>query len=115
MTTIRKFVTVAGASSNARLCTEDSDAAEVYVAELVAGAGIRSLDEDDCEVGSSDDRDWNRDVIVDLCVPLFCCRGKGRKLPPRTPEEALRQSAAKGKEGLQPGCVVNLNGRAITL
>lgn len=110
---MREFVTIDDASSSGQRTDYDEDDSDtVYVAEVDRGGLAVDVDEDD---EPCDERDRNRTVVADLYIPLFCCRGPQRKLPPQTPEEALFRAAAKGREGLHPGDVVLLNGVEMTL
>jgi hypothetical protein len=114
MPEIRKFVVCDGPSSDAKIIRNWAEYPCVYVAELVPSAGCRDYDEDHIEVSpASPDR--IRTAIVDLVVPLFCCRGPHRKLPDAEPLERLRAIAAKGWEGLHPGIQVMLFDELVTL
>jgi len=108
MTTMREFICVDGPDSDAAVTTYAGAARRVYVAEIVRGAGVTTLDDGDADGGA-------RDVQCDLRVPLFCCRAPERKLPPRTPDEALRDAAMRSREGLHLGDTVMLDGVIITL
>ena len=110
---IREFVMLKGDNSDARVIKKwDDEYQTIFVAEVVHDMKITDVDEDDVECS---ERDRNRQIVENLHVPLFCCKSPHRKLPPRTPIEALRKAAEKGLEGLAIGMQVMLCGEIVTL
>lgn len=109
---MRNFVTINSGDSNGKIVDEQATCRTMYVAEVCENAKATDVDEDDVECSETE---ANRTVVSDLYVPLFCCRGPARKLPPVSAIEALRNAAAKGREALHVGDVVRLNGVETTI